>query len=153
MANTYSQINIHAVFTVQGRENTLKKEIRGRIFEYFNGTIKGLGLFPLAVNGFADHIHIFFELPTTITVAKAMQDIKSNSSKWINEQKLVSGKFQWQRGYGAFSNSHSQRNEVIQYIMNQENHHRKTTFREEYLNFLMKYEIDHEERYIFEFYD
>ena len=153
MANTYSQINIHAVFTVQGRENTLKKEIRSRLFEYLNGTIKGLGLFPLAVNGFADHIHIFFELPTTITVAKAMQDIKSNSSKWINGQKLVSGKFQWQRGYGAFSNSHSQRNEVIQYIMNQENHHRKTTFREEYLNFLKKYEIDHEERYIFEFYD
>jgi len=152
MANTYSQINIHSVFTVQGRENILKKEIRGRVYEYINGTMKGIGLFPLAINGFADHIHIFFELPTNLTIAKAMQEIKSNSSKWINDQHLVHGKFQWQKGYGAFSNSRSQRNEVIQYIRNQEAHHGKTSFREEYLSFLKKYEIDFNNNYLFEFY-
>jgi REP element-mobilizing transposase RayT len=153
MANTFSQVSIHAVFTVQGRENTLNKEIRVRLFEYINGTMKGLGLFPLAINGFSDHIHIFFELPTTITIAKAMQEIKSNSSKWINEHKLVHGKFSWQKGYGVFSNSRSQRNNVIQYIINQENHHRKTSFKEEYLDFLRKNEIDYDEKYNFEFYD
>jgi len=152
MANTYSQVNIHAVFTVHGRENILKKDIRDRLFEYIHGTMKSIGLYPLAVNGYEDHIHILFELPTTITVAKAIQDIKSNSSKWINDQHLVPGIFQWQKGFGAFSNSRSQRNKVIQYIMNQENHHAKTSFRDEYLSFLDKYEIEFNKNYLFEFY-
>jgi len=152
MANTYSQVNIHAVFTVQGRDNILHKEFRDSLFEYISGTMKGLELFPLAVNGFSDHVHIFFELPTTITVAKALQEIKSISSKWINEQQFFPGKFQWQKGFGAFSNSRSQRNQVIQYIMNQEDHHSKTTFREEYLSFLKKYEIEFNNNYLFEFY-
>jgi putative transposase len=152
MANTYSQVNIHAVFTVQGRDNILQKEFRDQLFEYITGTMKGMGLFPLAVNGFSDHIHIFFELPTNIAIAKALQDIKSNSSKWINEQNLFPVKFQWQKGYGAFSNSRSQRNIVIKYIMNQETHHAKTSFRDEYLSFLNKYEIEFNKNYLFEFY-
>ena len=152
MANTYSQVNIHAVFTVHGRENIISKEIRGQVFEYISGTMKGIGLFPLAVGGFADHIHIFFELPTTITVAKALQEIKSSSSKWINDQHLVQGKFQWQKGFGAFSNSQSQRKQVIHYIMNQEMHHAKTSFRDEYLDFLDKNEIEFNKSYLFEFY-
>jgi REP element-mobilizing transposase RayT len=153
MANTFSQVNIHVVFTVKGRGNALKKEFRDRLFEYITGTMKSIGLFPLAVNGFADHVHIFFELPTTITIAKAIQEIKSNSSKWINDQHLVPGKFQWQAGFGVFSNSRSQRNSVIQYIINQESHHTKTTFREEYFEFLKKYGIDFNEKYLFEFYE
>jgi putative transposase len=152
MANTYSQVNIHAVFTVQGRENVLNKELRERLFEYLSGTMKGMGLFPLAINGYSDHVHIFFELPTNISIAKILQDIKSNSSKWINEQHLVPGKFQWQKGYGAFSNSRSQRDNVIQFIMNQETHHTKTSFRDEYLNCLTKYEIQFNSNYLFEFY-
>jgi putative transposase len=152
MANTYSQVNIHAVFTVQGRENILKKEIREQVFENISGIVKGIGLFPLAVNGSADHIHVLFELPTTITISKALQDIKSNSSKWINDQHLIPGKFQWQKGFGAFSNSHSQRNIVIKYIMNQETHHAKTSFRDEYISFLKKYEIEFNNNYLFEFY-
>lgn len=152
MANTYSQVNIHAVFTVQGRENVLNKELRERLFEYISGILKGLDLFPLAINGFSDHVHVFFELPTNITIAKVLQEIKSSSSKWINEQQFFSGKFQWQKGFGAFSNSRSQRNRVIQYIMNQEDHHSKTTFREEYLSFLKKYEIEFNNNYLFEFY-
>lgn len=152
MAYTYSQINIHAVFSVKGRENVLRKEIRPQIFEYISGTMKGIGLFPLAVNGFGDHVHIFFELPPNICVAKALQEIKSNSSKWINDEGFISGKFQWQNGYGAFANSRSQRNRVIHYIMNQENHHRKSSFRDEYLDLLNKYQVEFNPNKIFEFY-
>jgi len=152
MANTYSQINIHAVFTVQGRENLLKKEFRETVFEYISGTMKSIGLFPLAVNGIEDHVHIFYELTPNISVSKALQEIKSNSSKWINEQGLVSGKFQWQKGFGAFSYSRSQRNKVIQYIKDQEYHHSNITFRDEYLRFLTQYEIEFNKNYLFEFY-
>jgi putative transposase len=152
MAYTYSQINIHAVFSVQGRENLLKKEYRKRIFEYISGTMKGVGLFPLAVDGVEDHIHIFFELPPNISVSKALQEIKSNSSKWINDEQIIPGKFQWQKGFGAFANSRSQRNSVIQYILNQEIHHAKNSFKDEYLGLLDKYGIEFNKNYLFEFY-
>jgi REP element-mobilizing transposase RayT len=153
MANTYTQLNIHAVFAVQGRYNILSKEIRPHIFEYISGIIKGIGLCPLAVNGFSDHIHVFFEIKPDMSVSKAIQEIKANSSKWINEQGFIRRKFKWQSGYGAFSYSRSQRNNVIQYIMNQEIHHYKTTFRKEYMAFLTKFNIKFNEEYVFEFYD
>lgn len=152
MAYTYSQINIHAVFSVLGRENLLSNKIRGRLFEYMSGTMKGIGLFPLAVNGVEDHVHVFFELPPNISVSKALQEIKSNSSRWINNEGLFQGKFQWQKGFGAFANSRSQRNSVIQYILNQETHHHKNSFRDEYLELLSKYEVDFDRNYLFEFY-
>ena len=149
MANTYTQINIHAVFAVKGKENILKKEIRKRIFEYISGIIKGMGLFPLAVNGFSDHVHVFFELKPDVSISKVLQIIKSNSSKWINENHLIPGKFEWQNGYGAFSYSRSQRDTVIKYIMEQENHHKKRSFRDEYLDLLRKYEVEFDEKYLF----
>ncbi len=152
MAYTYSQINIHAVFTVRGRENLLHKEFRGRILEYLSGTMKGLGLFPLAVNGVEDHVHIFFELPPKISVSKALQEIKSNSSKWINQQQLIKSKFEWQAGFGAFANSRSQRSRVINYILNQEIHHNKVSFKDEYLNLLEKYSIEYDQNKLFDFY-
>lgn len=152
MAYTYSQINIHAVFSVQGRENLLKKEFRERLFEYISSTMKGIGLFPLAVNGVEDHVHIFFELPPNISVSKALQEIKSNSSRWINDEGLISGKFQWQKGFGAFANSRSQRSRVINYILNQEIHHAKNSFRDEYLSLLKKYNVEFNDGNLFEFY-
>jgi putative transposase len=152
MAYTYSQINIHAVFSVMGRENLLKKEFRGRLFEYLSGTMKGIGLFPLAVDGIEDHVHIFFELPPNISVSKALQEIKSNSSRWINNERLISGKFQWQKGFGAFANSRSQRDSVIKYILNQESHHANQNFRDEYLNLLSNYGVEFNKNYLFEFY-
>jgi putative transposase len=152
MANTYSQVSIHAVFTVRGRENGLSKEIRERLFKYTSGTLKAMGIFPLAVNGCSDHVHIFFELPTNISIAKFLQKIKSNSSRWINDQQLIPGKFSWQKGFGAFSHSRSQKNKVIKYIINQETHHAKTNFRDEYLNFLSNNEIEFNNNYLFEFY-
>jgi putative transposase len=152
MANTYTQINIHAVFSVQGRENLLKKDFRGNLFKYMSGTMKDLGLFPLAVNGIEDHVHIFFELPPTLSVSKVLQEIKANSSRWINNEKLVDGKFQWQKGFGAFANSRSQRDSVIKYILNQETHHANSSFKEEYLELLNNYRVEFNQNYLFEFY-
>lgn len=149
----YTQFNIHIVFAVRGREHLMTKDIRGRIFEYISGIIRGLGLFPLAVNGYIDHVHIFFELPPDQNVSKIVQQVKINSSKWINEQRFFNKKFHWQNGYGGFSYSRSQRTRVINYITNQEDHHKQKTFRKEYLDFLKRFEIKFDEKYLFEFYD
>ncbi|MEO5673830.1 MAG: transposase [Chitinophagales bacterium] len=153
MANTYSQINIHGVFAVKGRDNCITRNFRDDLHKYISGILKNDGSFPLAVGGWLDHVHVFFELPVTMKVSDQMSRIKSGSSLWINENKLVKGKFQWQEGYGAFSNSRTQRDPVIKYIINQERHHRSKTFREEYLELLAKFEIEYKEKYLFEFYD
>jgi putative transposase len=153
MANTYSQINIQAFFSVKGRGNFLSAKIRPEIFKYITGILSNIGQYPLAVNGYKDHVHIFFEMQPDKSLSDIMRIVKSNSSKWINDNKMVAGNFEWQKGYGGFSYSRSQRNNVIQYIMRQEEHHQRKTFREEYLEFLIQFEIDFDEQYIFEFYD
>ena len=153
MANTYSQINIHTVFAVKGRQNFITKNFRDRLHKFLSVTLKNDGAYPLSVGGWLDHVHAFFELPVTMSVSDQLQRIKSQSTVWINENKLVKGKFQWQSAYGAFSYSRSQRNPVIKYIMNQEQHHRRKTFREEYLDLLAKFEIEFKNEYLFEFYD
>ena len=153
MANTYSQLNIHCVFAVKGRENVITKNFRDDLHRYMSGILKNDGSFPLAVNGWLDHVHVFFELPVTMRISDQMRMLKATSSKWINYNKLVAGKFSWQEGYGAFSYSRSQRDNVIQYIMKQEEHHAKQTFKDEYLELLKKFEIPFDEKYVFEFYD
>ncbi|NVO04220.1 MAG: IS200/IS605 family transposase [Bacteroidetes bacterium] len=153
MANTYTQINMHVVFSVKGRENILTTKIRPEVFKYISGILGNLDQYPLAVNGYKDHVHVFFEMQPAKSLSDIVRLVKSNSSKWINENKLITGKFSWQEGYGGFSYSRSQRNNVIQYIMKQEEHHHKRTFREEYLELLKSFEIDFEEKYVFEFYD
>ena len=153
MANTYTQINIHAIFAVQGRENIIFQKYREELFKYITGILNHHKQFSLAVNGDRDHVHVFFEMHPTIALSDVIRIVKSNSSKWINERKFVKGKFTWQEGYGAFSYSRSQRNKVIKYIMNQEKHHNKKTFKEEYLNLLKKFQIDFDDHYVFEFYD
>ena len=151
MANTYSQVNIQCVFAVKGRANLISPDIRDRVHAYLSATLKNQGAYPLAVGGWLDHVHVFFELPMTISVMDLMRDLKANSSKWINSEKLIKGRFNWQEGYGAFSYSHSQRDKVINYIMRQEQHHRKQTFKEEYLAFLERFKVPHDERYLFDF--
>jgi len=151
MANTYTQFNIHAVFAVKGRENILSKGIRPRIFEYIHGILKSIGQYPLAVNGYFDHVHVFFELNPSISVSSIMQKVKANSAKWINENRFLPGCFSWQEGYGGFSHSRDQRNRIIQYIMNQELHHRKKTFREEYIALLKEFDISFNHKYLFDF--
>lgn len=153
MANTYTQLNIHGVFSVKGRKNFLLDHFRPELFKYISGTLKNINQFPLAVNGYRDHVHVFFELNPISSVSDIMQVIKSNSSKWINEQNYLDGKFNWQSGFGAFSYSRSQRDNVINYILNQEQHHAKGSFKDEYLELLRKFEIDYKDAYIFYFYD
>lgn len=152
MANTYTQISIQAVFAVKGRQNIITKNWRDDLHRYISGIIKSYAK-PLAVGGWKDHVHIFFGLPPVITVSELLQKVKANSSKWINEQNYVPGKFQWQTGYGAFSYSKSQRDAVINYVIKQEEHHKKKTFKEEYLEMLQKFEIEYDDKYLFEFYD
>ena len=153
MANTYTQLNIHGIFTVSGRECFLSDKLRPELFKYISGILKNLEQYPLAVNGYKDHVHIFFELNTTSSVSKIMQIIKTNSSKWINENKYFPGKFHWQTGYAAFSYSRSQRDIVINYIIKQEKHHAERSFKDEYLDLLKKFDIEYNDAYLFDFYD
>jgi putative transposase len=153
MANTYSQISIHAVFAVKGRENFIIAPWRDQVHRYLSGMITANGATSLAVGGWKDHVHIFFGMPVTSCISDFMSIVKASSSKWINEQRFIKGKFQWQSGYGAFSHSRSQRDGVINYIMGQQEHHRVRTFKEEYLQILSDYEIPYEEKYLPEFYD
>lgn len=135
MANTYTQINIHAVFATKGRENFILNSFNNQLFQYISGILKNINQFPLAVNGHKDHVHVFFELKSTDSVSNVLQILKTNSSKWINESKFLKGKFNWQNGYGAFSYSKSQRNDVIQYIINQEEHHKSKVLKLNILNY------------------
>jgi len=153
MANTYTQINIHAVFSVQERYNFLNENFRENLFKYISGILRNNKQFPLAVNGFTDHVHIFFELHPTTAVSDILRIVKTNSSKWINENNFVKGHFNWQEGYGAFSYSHSQRDNVIKYIINQKKHHSKRGFKDEYLELLRKFEIEFDGHYVFDFYE
>ena len=153
MANTYSQVNIHCVFAVKGRENIISQALQKRLFEYISGILSSKNAYPLAVGGWKDHVHILFELPTDKNISEIVREVKASSTNWINSLGLIKGKFSWQAGYGAFSYAKSQRNNVINYILNQEQHHRVKTFKEEYLEMLQKFEIDFSEQFVFEFYD
>lgn len=153
MPGTYSQIYIQYVFAVKGRENLLQKPWREEVFKYMAGIIKAKDQKPIIINGVTDHVHVFVGLRPAMKISDLVRDIKNNSSKFINEQNFINGKFAWQEGYGAFSYAHSQIETVYQYIANQEEHHRKKTFKEEYLGFLQKFEIEHNEKYLFEWLD
>ena len=153
MANTYSQINIHCVFAVKGRENIITNTFRNDLHKFMYGILKNDNVFPLAIGGWKDHVHVFFELKPDLKISDLMRMLKATSSKWINDNKLVLGKFQWQEGYGAFSYSRSQRDKVIDYILKQEEHHSKKTFREEYMDMLKKFAVEYKDEYVFEFYD
>lgn len=153
MASTYSQIYIQYVFAVKGRVNLLKRPWRDEIFKYISGIIKGKNQKAIIVNGMADHVHAFVGLKPAMPVSDLIRDIKNNSTNFINEQKFLKGKFEWQEGYGAFSYSHSQMNHVYNYIINQEAHHQKKTFKEEYFEFLKRFEIEYDEKYLFEWLD
>lgn len=147
---TFSQIYIQYVFAVKGRQNLLHKAWREEVFKYMAGIIKGKSQKPIIVNGVTDHVHVFVGLKPSMNISDLVRDIKNNSSKFINEQGWIQGKFSWQEGYGAFSYAHSQIESVYQYIANQEEHHRTKTFKEEYLEFLQAYEIGYDENYLFD---
>lgn len=150
MANTYSQIYIQIIFAVQGRQNLLAKEWRQEVFKYMAGIIKNKGQKPIIINGVEDHVHVFLGLKPAMALSDLVRDIKNNSSNFINEHSWIKGKFNWQNGYGAFSYSHSQMDAVYNYIQNQEEHHKQLSFKDEYLDFLKKFEIEHDAKYLFE---
>ena len=150
MAGTFSQIYIQTVFAVNGRSNLLLKPWRDEVFKYMSGIIKGKNQKPIIVNGIENHVHLFIGLKPSMALSDLIRDVKNNTSNFINEKRLVHGKFSWQEGNGSFSYSHSQIEQVYQYILNQEEHHHTKTFREEYLEFLRKYEIEYDEKYLFE---
>ncbi len=150
MSGTYSQMYIQIVFVVKGRENLLQKTWRSEVFQYMAGIINAKNQKTIIINGVDDHVHLFIGIKPSICLSDLVRDIKNNTSKFINDKKFVKGRFNWQEGYGAFSYSHSHIDKVYQYILNQENHHLNKTFKDEYIDFLNKYEIEHNEKYLFE---
>lgn len=149
MANTYTQIHIQFVFAVKYRNGLIDSSYKEELYKYISGIIKAHNHKLLAINGMPDHIHILVGMRPTQSISELMQDIKGSSSKWINEKKFLKIKFEWQEGYGAFSYSKSHVENVINYIINQQEKHKNKTFKEEYLNFLKTFEIEYDERYIF----
>ncbi len=149
MPNTYTQIHLHFVFTVQNRLSLIENSFKNRLYEYITGIVQKNNHKMIIINGMPDHIHIVVGMRPTQAISDLLQDIKGSSSKWINDHRLVKGKFQWQEGYGAFSYSKSSLPKLIDYVKNQEAYHRKKTFLEEYKDFLNAFEVEFDERYIF----
>lgn len=150
MANTYHQVYIQTVFAPKYRKAVLVEKHRPEIFSVIATLIKDCDCKPYIVNGVSDHVHCFFGLKPKISISDLMQVVKAKSSKHINEQGLTHRRFEWQVGYGAFSYSRKQRDEVYKYILRQEEHHRHHTFREEYIGLLDEFEVPYEDRYLFE---
>lgn len=150
MADTFSQIYIHLVFSVKGRQNVIHKTWREELFKYVSGIINGRDQKLFAIGGMPDHIHILISLRPNCMVSELVNSVKTNSSKWINSRGFVKGKFFWQEGYGAFSYSQSQLDLVIQYINNQEQHHQRKSFKEEYIELLQRFNVTFEEKYLFD---
>ena len=150
MANTYTQIYIHIVFAVKGRQNLISKEKRKELHKFITGVVSNRNQKLFAVFAMPDHLHLLVSMGPTCSVSDLVRDIKAGSSKFINEKGWMNNKFNWQEGYGAFSYSRSGVNSVVKYILNQEEHHQKKTFREEYFDFLTKFEIEYDPKYVFE---
>jgi putative transposase len=150
MANTYTQIYIQVVFAVQGRQNLVHPERKEELQKYISGIVTRQGQKLLAIHCMPDHTHLLMGLKPNMALSDLVGDIKAGSTNHINENRWVMGRFSWQEGFGAFSYSHSQLTDVIHYIQNQEAHHTRRGFREEYLAFLEKFQVPFEERYLFE---
>ncbi len=150
MANTYHQVYLQFVFAVKYREAIIEKSWRPTLQGVIGNLINETGCKTILVNGIEDHIHCFAGLKPSVSCSELMKSVKAKSSKYINDHQLTKHRFEWQEGFGVFSYGHSQINRVYNYIANQEKHHEKQTFREEYLEFLDKFEVPYDMRYVFE---
>lgn len=150
MANTYSQLYVHIVFAVKGRQNLISKSWKDEVYKYITGIITNKEQKLIAINGMPDHVHILMGMKPDKSLSDLVRDIKASSSKFINDKRWINGKFKWQTGFGAFSYSHSQLSNVIKYIENQEEHHKTKTFKEEYIEFLKLFNIDFKNEYVFD---
>ena len=149
MANTYHQIYLQTVFAVKYRNADLSKSWRSKLFGVIGSLINETNCKTIIVNGVEDHVHCFVGLKPVVSVSELMKVVKAKSSKYINDHSLTKERFEWQEGYGVFSYGQSQIDRVFKYIQNQELHHKKQTFREEYFEFLKKFKIEYNEPYIF----
>jgi len=150
VANTYTQIYIQIVFAVQGRQNLIRLEHKEELHKYVTGIITRHDQKLLAIHAMPDHVHILIGLKPSMALSDLVREIKTGSTNHINENQWVAGRFAWQEGFGAFSYSHSQLTDVIGYIQNQEEHHKRRGFQEEYREFLERYNVAHDERYLFQ---
>ena len=153
MANTYTQIYIHIIFAVQGRQSLIPLERKGELYKYITGIVRNRDQKLIAINGMADHIHAFVGMKPTVALSNLARDVKAASSGFVNEKGWLRGKFHWQEGFGAFSHSHSEIDRVVRYIQRQEGHHRKKTFREEYLEMLKEFAVEYQDQYLFTWID
>lgn len=138
------------MFAVKYRNAVIDKEWKGQLMAVIGNLINETGCKTIIVNGVEDHVHCFFISKPSVSISDVMQNAKAKSSKWVNESKLILNRFEWQRGFGAFSYSKSHVKNVYRYIENQEEHHKKQSFKEEYMEFLNKFEVEYDERYVFE---
>jgi len=153
MADTYTQFYAHLIFSPKNRDALIKKAWKDDLEKYITGIVKNNGHKMLAIGCMPDHIHIFIGYNVNKLIPDLVEKIKTSSNAWIKENRLSRFKFDWQRGYGAFSHSRSQIDDVVKYILNQDMHHRKVSFREEYLKILRKNDIKYNDEYLFEFFD
>lgn len=153
MANTYTQLYVQYVFSVKGRQSLIREEFRDELEKVICGIVGNYKCKVYAIYCNPDHTHLFVGMHPTLSPSKLMEQVKSGSSTWLNEKKYLQGRFSWQDGYGAFTYSKSHIDQVVKYILNQPLHHKKQTFREEYLLLLEKFEVDFDMRYLFEWYE
>jgi REP element-mobilizing transposase RayT len=148
MANTYTQMYLQFVFAVRNRASLIDPVWKDDLYKYITGIVQNNRHKLIAINGMPDHLHVFIGYKPHQLIPDLLQDIKGSSSRWINSRNFMKGKFKWQEGYGAFSYSHSHIDYVVKYILNQEQHHRKRTFREEYIELLKRFNVVYDEKYI-----
>ncbi len=151
--STFSQIYIQVVFAVKNRDALIAASWEERLYQYITGIVQNKGQKMLAINGMPDHIHFFIGMKPSCCLSDLVREVKKASNEMINENKLSKFKFNWQEGYGAFSYSHSHIDNVAKYVMNQKEHHKKISFKEEYIDFLKKFEIEYDEKYLFDWMD
>lgn len=150
MSGTYSKIYIHIIFAVKNRNALIHSEWEERLYKYITGIIRQKKHKLIAINGTSNHIHIFIGMKPDCALSDLVREIKKSSNSFINDNKLCPCKFAWQEGYGAFSYSYSQIDTVAKYVLNQKKHHKTSSFREEYVKYLKKYEIEYDEKYLFD---
>jgi len=153
MADTFTQIYIQVIFAVQNRKALIQPAWEEELYKYITGVVQNKGQKMLAINGIHNHIHFFIGMKPTCCLSDLVREIKKSSNVFINEKRFTQFRFQWQEGFGAFSYSHSQLTDVIQYIANQKMHHKKRSFKDEYEAFLKAFEIEFKDEFLFEWID
>ena len=153
MSGTFTQIYIQIIFAVKDRESLIKSSWEEELYKYITGIVQNKGQKILAINGISNHIHIFIGMRPSCSISDLVREIKKSTCQLIKDKEFTKNKFQWQEGYGAFSYSHSSVDRVIKYVLNQKEHHKKETFKEEYINFLQKFNVEYKEEYLFDWID